>query len=175
MLVALLALVGCGGGDDGTVAWRDLTLEVPEGWVVFDEAETRLSLANAPLGPEVSEDDRPTGDVVAMFFTHQPGVTPAAWREQIEASGAELEVDEATEVDGVPATRLQFLTPGLPGAAETRELVVVVPSREVELLAQPVPLPDSTDAPEVFDRAVERFDEVLGSVRWGAPVDVRSG
>lgn len=175
LLVALLVLTGCGGGDEGTVAWRDLTLELPEGWTVFEEEDTRLSIANAPLGQDVSEEERPTGDVVAMFFTHREGTTPTAWREHIAGSGAELEVDEATEVDGVPATRLQFLTPALPGAAETRELVVVVPSREVELLAQPVPLPDSTDAAEVFDRQLATFDAVLDSVRWGAPVEAPSG
>jgi hypothetical protein len=168
VLVALLA--ACRGGDDGRLAWRDLTLVVPEGWTVFEEADTRLSLANQPLGAEVGEDERPSGDVVAMFFTHRPGASPGAWRDQIEASGAVLEVDRAIEVDGVPATRLQFRTPGADGAADIRELVVVVPAREVELLAQPVPLPGSTDAPEVFDRFVDTFEEVVASVRWGAPL-----
>lgn len=164
-------LAACGASGDSTLEWRDLRLSVPAGWVVFEEETTRLSLANQPIGAEVSEQDRPTGDLVAMFFTHRPGTTPAAWRAQIESAGAELEVDEPIEVDGVPATRLQFLTPASEGSAETRELVVVIPAREVELLAQPVPLPGSTDAPEVFDRASTTFDAVIGSVRWGAPMD----
>lgn len=172
LLVLVLVLAGCGrGGADGTVAWRDLTLELPDGWTVFEEGQTLLSIANVPLGAEVSEEERPSGDVVAMFLTHRRGVTPGEWRRQIEDSGATLEVDEAIEVGGVPATRLQFLTPASEGAAETRELVVVVPAREVEVLAQPVPLPGSTGAPEVFDRASEAFDGVLASVRWGAPVE----
>lgn len=172
-LVAAL-LVAC-GGDGGDLRWRDLTLEVPGGWVVFEEEATRLSLANQPLGADVAEEDRPEGDVVAVFLTHRPGVTPGAWRQQIADAGATLEVDEATEVGGVPATRLQFRTPAADGLAETRELVVVVPAREVELLAQPVPLPGDTDAPEVFDRARPTFDELLGSFRWGAPVDGPAG
>jgi hypothetical protein len=173
LLLALVLLVAaaCGGGSDGELAWRDLTITVPEGWTVFEEGATLLSLANQPLGAAVSEDERPTGDVVAMFFTAVPGTTPGAWRSHLEDIGARVEVDEATEVGGVPATRLQFLTPASEGAAETRELVVVIPARGVELLAQPVPLPGDTDAPAVFDRALGTFDEVLDSARWGAPVD----
>ncbi len=169
MLAALASLVVACGGDDGSVAWRDLTLAVPDGWVVFEEADSRLSLANQPLGADVAEEDRPEGDVVAVFLTHRPGVTPGEWRSYIEEAGATLEVDEAIEVGGVPATRLQFLTPGGDGSATTRELVVVVPAREVELLAQPVPLPGDTQAPETFDRARPTFDELLASIRWGAP------
>lgn len=169
LVLALFLLAGC--GEDGTTAWRDLTLTVPDGWVVFEEEPTRLSIANVPLGGDVAEEDRPTGDVVAMWFTHDSGITPGEWRDHIAEVGATLEVDEAIEVGGVPATRLQFLSPALHGAAETRELVVVVPSREVAVLAQPVPLPDSTDAPQVFDRALATFDTVLESARWGAPVE----
>jgi hypothetical protein len=169
LAVLLTLLAGCGGGDD-RLEWRDLTMSVPEGWVVFEEEETRLSLANEPLGAQISEEERPTGEVVAVFLTHRTGAAPGPWRDQIEASGAALEVDEAIEVDGVPATRLQFLTPGAAGTAETRELVVVVPSREVELLAQPVPRPGSTDGPATFDRSLGTFEALLDSIRWGAPV-----
>jgi hypothetical protein len=170
-VLLLATLLAACGGDDGQLRWRDLSLTVPDGWVVFEEEPTRLSLANQPLGPDVDEADRPAGDVVAVFLTHRPGTTPAAWRDQIAASGATLEVDEAIEVGGAPATRLQFLTPAGDGSAETRELVVVVPAREVELLAQPVPLPGDPDAPAAFDRARPTFDELLASFSWGAPVD----
>lgn len=166
-----MLLVACGGGDEDRIAWRDLTLETPEGWTVFDEAETRLAFANQPLGAEIAEDERPSGDVVAMFLTHRPGVAPGEWREQVETSGAVLEVDAAVDIDGVPATRLQFRTPAGEGTVAIRELVVVVPSREVELFAQPVPLPGTTDAPETFDRHVAAFDAVIDSIRWGAPAE----
>lgn len=169
LVTLVLLLVACGG--DGQHRWRDLSLAVPDGWVVFEDEPTRLSLANQPLGADVPEDERPTGDVVAMFFTHRPGTAPGAWREHITASGGTLELDQAIEVGGLPATRLQFVTPAGGGSAETRELVVVVPSRDVELIAQPVPLPGSADAPEVFERAVDTFDAVIDSVRWGAPLD----
>ncbi|MEX1178092.1 MAG: hypothetical protein WEB09_06495 [Nitriliruptor sp.] len=164
-------MVACGGGDSSRVAWRDLELTVPDGWTVFEEEDTRLSLANQPLGAEIDEDDLPEGEVVAMFFTHRPGVTPGEWRDHIEETGATLEVDEATEVGGVPATRLQFLTPSRDVAATNRELVVVVPARGVELLAQPVPLPGDDDAPGTFDRTVATFDEVIDSISWGVPIE----
>jgi hypothetical protein len=170
VLVVAVLLGACGRGD-AELRWRDLRLTVPDGWVVFEEEASRLSLANQPLGADVEEEQRPTGDLVAVFLTHRPGTTPGAWRDQIAASGATLEVDEATEVGGVPATRLQFLTPAGDGSAETRELVVVVPAREVELLAQPVPLPGDLEAPAVFDRALPTFEELLSSFSWGAPVD----
>ncbi|MEX1162036.1 MAG: hypothetical protein WEB03_00495 [Nitriliruptor sp.] len=171
LLVVIASLLAACGGDDGMVAWRDLELTVPDGWVVFEEEDSRLSLANQAIGADVAEADRPDGDVVAVFLTHRPGVTPGEWRSYIEEVGATLEVDQPIEVGGVPATRLQFLTPGGDGSATTRELVVVVPAREVELLAQPVPLPDDEQAPATFDRALPTFDELLDSVTWGAPLD----
>ncbi len=170
-LLAVVVLAGCARGGDGEVAWRDLSLALPDGWVVFEDAPTRFSLASEPLGAALEEGERPSGEAAAMWFTHRPGTTPAAWREQIAASGATLEVDEAVEVGGVPATRLQFLTPAADGTPATRELVVLVPAREVELIAQPVVGPGGDRAPTVFDRHVATFDAVLASVRWGVPYD----
>lgn len=177
VLVALL--VGC-GGDDGAIAWRDAQMQLPEGWVVFEEEDSRLSLANVPLGQLVEDTDgqpeQPDGDVVAMFFTHQPGVGPGEWRDYAEDREVEVEVDRAVEVGGVPGTRFQFLDPsGGSGETATRELVVVVPSREVVLLAQPVPGLGDDDVTGVFDRAVDTFDEVIDSIGWGAPVDRPGG
>lgn len=173
-LTALLAvlLAACGGDSGGAIAWRDAELAVPEGWTVFEEQESRLSLANVPLGAGLAEEDRPEGDVVAMFFTHQPDAAPGAWREYAEGRDVDVEVDEAIEVGGVPATRFQFLDrAGGSGDTVTRELVVVVPSREVVLLAQPVPTLGDEDVSGVYDRAVDTFDQVLDSVIWGAPVE----
>lgn len=170
LVLAAVAVVASGcGGDDGVLAWRDARLQVPEGWVVFDEEDTRLSLANVPLGPEVEE--MPEGDVVAVFLTHEVGAGPNAWREYAEASDIEVERDEAIEVGGVPATRLQLLDPeGGSGDTLTREMVVVVPSREVVLLAQPLPSLGDEDITEVYDRAEATFEALLDSIRWGAPV-----
>lgn len=170
LLVALAASACVGGGSD-TLAWRDARLELPDGWSVFEDETSRLSISNVPLGADVAEEDRPEGDIVAMFFTHEPGARPADWRDHIAASGATLEVDETTEVGGVPATRLQFLTPASGGIGPTRELVVLVPAREIVILAQPVPLPGDADAPQVFERGAPDFEAVLGSITWGAPYE----
>jgi hypothetical protein len=174
LLAALLSvglLLGACGGDDGTVTWRGLTIDVPDGWTVFEDEDTRLSLGNQPLGQDVSEEDRPEGDVVAMFFRHDQRVRPDAWREHIEElDESALESDDAIELDGeVPATRMIYshVTNGLP----MREMVVLVPSRGIEILAQPVPDPGDTDGPEVFMEHIETFMEVLDSARFGAPVD----
>jgi hypothetical protein len=170
LLVLTLLLAAC-GGDDGSVRWRDLTIDVPEGWTVFEEEDTRLSLGNQPLGQDVAEEDRPEGEVVAMFFRHDPGIRPDYWRVHIEGlDESALESDEAIELDGeVPATRMVYshVTNGLP----MREMVVLVPSRGLEILAQPVPSPGDSDAPDVFLEHIDTFIEVLDSARFGAPVD----
>lgn len=171
LLAASVLLIGC-GSDDGAVAWRDARLQTPDGWVVFDQEETRLSLANVPLGPLLEEQGvQPEGDVVAMFFTHEPGVTPTDWRDFATANDVVIERDEATEVGGVPATRFHLRDPeGGSGQTLTREMVVVIPSREVVLLAQPVPALGDDDVTDVFDRHLAAFEQVLDSLRWGAPV-----
>jgi hypothetical protein len=137
--LVLLALLLAACGDDGTVQWRDATLEVPEGWTVFEEEETRLSMANVPLGQDAERpEDRPDGDVVGMFFTHEPGTTPGKWRDFIEGrEDATIETDQAIEIDGVPATQLIYQHRS--GEEITREMAVVVPAREIEIFVQPVP------------------------------------
>ena len=169
--LALLVLLLAACGDDGTVQWRDATLEVPEGWTVFEEEETRLSMANVPLGQDagLGPDDRPDGDVVGMFFTHEPGTTPGKWRDFIEGrDDATIESDQAIEIDGVPAT--QILYTHRSGDEITREMAVVVPAREIEIFVQPVPEPGDPDGPEMFMRHFETFLEVIDSIEWGAPV-----
>jgi len=47
---------------------------------------------------------------------------------------------------------------------------VVIPSRAIVLLAQPVPAPGDEDAPEVFLEYLEDFLGVLESAEFGAPV-----
>jgi len=171
VLLIALFLVACGGGQPSEVTWRNITFQVPEGWYVFEEADTRLSLANADIGPEAirSADDIPDQDVVAIFFTFEPSTVPADWRAYAQAQEAAVEIDESIQLgDGVPATRIQFdyVTGGIP----LREMVVVIPSRGVVALAQPVPGPGQQDGPEVFLEYRAVFDEILESARFGPPL-----
>jgi hypothetical protein len=173
LLAVLLLAAACGGGD-GSVSWRDVSVEVPEDWTVFEEEDSRLSMSNVPMGTDVEAEgpeDLPEGDVLAMFFRHEPGIRPGDWRDYIEGlEEATIESDDALELDGeVPATRLVFSH--VTGGTPTREMVVLVPSRDIEVLAQPVPGPGDTDAPDVFLRHVATFNEVVESMSFGAPVD----
>lgn len=166
-LLVVVVLAGC--GDDGEVRWRDLRLTLPEGWVVFEERDDVLSIANAPLGELADPDDPPEGDVLAMSFTHAPAASPTTWRTYIEdLDGAELEVDQDLEVGGVPGRQLIYTSSGV---TDTREMVVVVPGRQVEVLAQPVPAAGDDGAREAFDAARPTFESLLAEVDWGAPVD----
>lgn len=174
LAAAALLLAACGGGGNqpDAVMWRNIDLDVPDGWYVFEEAADRLSMSNQDIGlgdePGVPR-EQPDGETVAMFFTYEPDTLPADWRDFVEAQDATLESDEGIVLDGeVPATKLVFsyVTDGTP----TREMVVVIPSRSVVLLAQPVPLAGDTDAPEVFLDYIEVFLEVLESAEFGAPV-----
>ena len=168
LLVALaLLLVAC-GGDPSSVTWRNVTFEVPEGWHVFEETDTRLSLLNQPFSPEVirSPDDVPGEDVVAIFFTDEPATVPDDWRRYTEQQDATLEEDEAIILgDGVPAPRFVFdyATGGIP----LREMVVVIPSRHIVALAQPVPRLGQQDGPEVFLEHRGSFEEILKSAEFG--------
>lgn len=172
LVVVLATLLAACGGDDRQVTWRDLSLELPDGWSVFEHEDTRLSIANVPLGDLLEGDEQPEGDVVAMFFTYEGAPQPGDWRRYVQDRDAELELDEAIEIAGVPATRLQILdATGGAGQTLTRELVVVVPARGVVLLAQPVPALGDADVTAVYDRAVATFDEIIQSIAWGVPLD----
>lgn len=172
VVMTSLVLAACGGGSgDGEVRWRDLTWQVPQGWTVFEDEETRFAVANVPLGAERDDDEpRPDGEVFAVFATHRPGVGPADWRDYVAATdGIDLLEETSTEVGGVPATRFELDDTR---SGHTRETVVVVPAREIEILAQPVPL-DAADADltAVYDTFADELDAMLGSARFGAPVD----
>ena len=170
VLASMLVLAGC-GGDPSSVTWRNITFDVPDGWYVFEETETRLSLSNADIGPEAirSADDVPEEDVVAIFFTYERGATPDDWRRYTEQQEATLEVDEAIQLgDGVPATRLVF--DYVTGDIPLREMVVVIPSRRVVALAQPVPRLGQQEGPEVFLDYRDTFDEILESATFGPPI-----
>jgi hypothetical protein len=170
-LLAILLLASCGGGQPSSVTWRNITLPVPDGWYVFEQEETRLSLSNADLGvgePGVAR-EQPEGDVVAMHFTYEPRTQPADVRDHLERQDATIETDRQILLgeDEVPATQIVYAYET--GGTPTREMIVVIASRAVVLLAIPVPLPGETDAPEVFLRHLETFLDVLETAEFGQP------
>lgn len=167
LLLALLlgCVVAACGGDPSAVAWRDLTMTLPDGWEQYDQSETLLYVADGETG-----DVGDPGDLtVAAQFTYEPQTTADDWRDFVVDEDATLEQDEAVEIGGVPATRLvySFVTNGVP----TREMVVVVPSRGVVGLLQPVPVQGQQDGPDVFLANVDDFDAIIDSIRFGAPAD----
>ena len=172
VLAVGLAACGDGGNQPSSVTWRNVTFQLPDGWYLFEEEDTRLSISNQDIGPPPGGEqqrDRPDGDVVAMFFTYEPDTVPEDWRRFVEQQDATLESDVQIVLDReIPATRLVFsnVTNGIP----TREMVVVIPSRGIVLLAQPVPAPTDTDAPQIFLDYIETFLEVVETAEFGAPV-----
>lgn len=171
MAVVALVLTACGQPD--SVTWRNVTVDVPDGWYVIEREDTRLSLANADIGPTEPDEparQQPEGPVVAMWFTYEPNTLPDDWRRYVEQQDATLESDDQIHLGGdeVPATRLVFsyTTNEIP----TREMVVVIPSRAIVVLAQPVPRPGDNDAPDVFLDHIATFLEVLETAEFGAPV-----
>lgn len=166
--VALLA--GC-GSDEGPVVWRNITVDLPEGWVVFERTDTTLSIANVLLGPQDGGDARnaPAGDVVAMFFSYEPDTLPRDWLTFLAANDAVIETEQQRMLTGdIPATQLVYrLTDEV---TDTREMVVLIPSRNVVILAQPVPLAGDPSGPDVFLRYIDTFLTVIDTLTFGAPV-----
>jgi hypothetical protein len=176
LLVLMATLAACGGGDDqpDAVSWRNVALDLPDDWYLVEETDDRLSIASEPLqvggDGDGEEGTPPDGDVVGMFFTYEPGTGPDDWRRFVDQQDATLETDDRLELDGeVPATRLvySYTTGGVP----TREMVVVIPSRSIVVIAMPIPGPGDDDAPEVFLEHIETFLQVLETAEFGAPVE----
>lgn len=167
----LIAACGDGGNQPSSVQWRNVELELPTDWYVYEESEDLLSISNRDIGVPEDDDEpreRPEGDTVAMSFTYEPDTLPADWREFVEEQDATLESDESMVLQGdVPATRLVFSY--VSGDTPTREMVVIIPSRSIVVLAYPIPGPDD-DAPAVFLDYIEDFLGVLESAEFGAPL-----
>jgi len=165
-----MLLAGC-GSQDGPVVWRNITVDLPAGWVVFERTDTTLSIANVPLGPQEDGAPRaaPDGEVVAMFFSYEPDTLPRDWLEFLGANGAVIETEQQRILTGdVPATQLVYrLTDEI---TDTREMVVLIPSRNVVILAQPVPLVGDASGPDVFLRNIDTFLTVVDTLTFGAPV-----
>lgn len=166
-VVLAVGLVACGGGGR-QVDWRGLELTLPEGWSTFEQSSTLLSVANAPLGEEAGD---PGDRTVAVQFTHRPDATVEQHREFVARQGGEIEVDESTTIGGRPARRLVYTLTFDATGTPTREMVVLIPARGLEILLQPVPTTDQTDAPEVFTDYRDEFDRLLASIEFGAPID----
>lgn len=177
LLVLLTAvLVACTGsaGGAGPMAWRDLDLVVPDGWQVLDQRGDLLLLANRDLRADDIEatpslvEDPQANDAVAVQFTTDPS-NPDAWRDLVEAEGGEVESDQSIQLDGIPATAITFNW--VSNDVPTREQVVIVPSRELVILLQPVPVQGQQTGPEVYLRHTDEFQAILDSLDFGAPED----
>lgn len=180
LLLLALLLAGCafggGGGRTGLVEWRGLELTLPDGWTSEEQRADLLTASTGRLGEELASpevrlrDVEPdSNDVVALQATHEPGAGADDWRALVVSEGGTVESEQATQVGGLPATQLVFAwaSNGVP----TRERVVLVPSRELVLLFQPVPVQGQTTGPQVYLDHTEEFDAILASIRFGAPVD----
>lgn len=161
--LALLILLGC-GASPSAVEWRNVTLPVPDGWVVVEATDARLRLASASAEQEV-----PPEGLVVLTIAFDPRALPDDVRAQATARGATLESDSAIVVgDEVPARRFVLLDRAVIPA--TRELVVLVPSRG--LVATGVVVPGSAVA-DPAARLLEDLDvllAVLVEAVYGPPV-----
>ncbi|MBW3659158.1 MAG: DUF1795 domain-containing protein [Actinobacteria bacterium] len=168
LLLVLLA-VACGSSGGRERTWRDLQLTLPEGWIVFEEEPTRLSVADDELGEEGARGPAEA----AAFFTHEPRSSPDDWRQLIEDLDGTLERDERISVGGAPATKLVFRheSNGVP----LREMVVIIPSRDIVILMQPVVVRGQADGPDLFETHLDAFEDLLSSLRFGAPASALRG
>ena len=165
-LVLLLTACSSEVAPGGVVEWRELTVDLPADWVETNRTDTSLSVGDGPGSVEPGE----RGELFVLTqFTIEPGTTADDWRAFVEQQDATLERDTTTTVDSLPATLIQysFTTNDIP----TRERIVIVPSRDLVLLQQPVPMQGETAGPEWFDEHVDEFDALLEGIRFGAPAD----
>ncbi len=171
LVVAAFILAACGTDrQPDSLVWRNIHVDLPDEWYVFEEADDRLSISNVDLAAYAQEQAVPDrDDVVAMFFTYEPSTLPADWRALLDRLDADIEVDDRLELNGeVPATRMIFRydSAGVP----TREMVVLIPSRAVVVLAQPVPRPGQLGAPELFLDHIDTFMDVIEQAELGRPL-----
>lgn len=164
---AITLSAGCSSGGTapgGTLEWRELTIDLPADWVELGRTETSLSLGDGPGSTEPGV----RGDLfVSAQLTIEPATTADDWRRFVDEQSATLERDADATVGSLPATLVQysFTTNGIP----TRERVVVVPSRDLVILQQPVPMQGETEGPQWFDDHLDEFDALLEGIVFGAP------
>jgi hypothetical protein len=144
------------------VRWEDVTLALPDGWVVHEHEPGRFAVTDAPLG---TPDDPGPGEA-GVFLVRDRSDTPDKWRALIERQGWTLEEDRSVTVGGAPATRLTFEQTD--ARVATRETVVLVPSRELTILLQPIPYGQDQDGPDIYTRHLEEFERILDGLAFGA-------
>lgn len=161
-LLALLVLAACGGSPT-TVAWRNIVLPVPEGWVVVEVDDARVRLASAS-----AEDGVPADGLVVLTISFDPRTLPDDVRAAAGARGATIESDAPIVVgDEVPATRFVLLEPS--DGPPTREVIVLVPSRGLVAVGAVVP---GVAVPDPAARLLDDLDallSVLEDATYGPP------
>lgn len=177
----MLLLVACGAGQGlvgqtGDVRWRDLSMTLPPGWVVTQDTRTAFTANDKPL-PDDPEAYAPGGDgdvadlpEAGAYVTVDPRTTIDDWRELVARQDGTIHTDSRIMLGDVPADLLEFsqASNGVP----TRERVVVIPSRDLVVLLQPIPAKAFGDGvgPGLFDEHEPAFTELVASFRLGAPV-----
>ncbi|MEY3019088.1 MAG: hypothetical protein RLZZ272_72 [Actinomycetota bacterium] len=164
LAVLVLVLVAACGGSPSSLAWRNIVLPVPDGWVVVEESDERVRLASAS-----AEDGVPVDGLVVLSLTFEPRTLPDDVRAAAIARGATIESDGPIVVgDEVPATRIVVLEPT--AGAPTREMIVLVPSRGLVAVGGVVA------GASVADPAARLLDDldvllsVLEDASYGPPV-----
>jgi len=161
--VLVVLLVSC--GDSSQVSWRDLSLTMPDGWRVAENRDTVLTITNGEVAP--SPGVAGSDDVLVQFQVVN-SASPDSSRQLVRDDGGVIEEDEPIELGGAKGTRLTWVwtTNGIP----TREMILIVPSRSLEILFQPVALAGTENAPEVFAAHRDEFEAIITSLSFGAPV-----
>lgn len=163
-ILGVVVLAACSNA--AAVGWRDLALTLPDGWGIVEDRATVLTLTDAPVGPTPGD---PGAQQVLAQFQVVEGTAPGPWRDLVIGAGGVLEEDRPVELDGAAGTRLTWLwtTNGI----RTREMILVIPSRRLEILFQPIALAGQADAAEVFVRHRDEFEAIIASLSFGAPVE----
>ncbi len=163
-------LCACGGpATTGTIEWRDLDVTLPDGWVVIEELGTVLYVGNGTGG----DDEGDPGDLtVGIQFMVEDTPSIDDWRDLVAQRDGEIEQDATIEIDGLPASVLQYTLPAQGQAVpQTRERVLTVPSRHLVLLAQAVPVRGQQDGADLFLDNLDDIESILDSIDFGAPLE----
>lgn len=169
-LLCALMLAACGGpATTGAIDWRDLDMTLPDGWVVIEDLGTALYVGNGEGGEQVGD----PGDLtVGLHFSVEDTPSIDDWRGLVSDQDGEVEIDTTTEVDGLPASVLQFTLPGSGDALPaTRERVLTIPSRDIVILAQAIPVRGEVDGGQLFLDDLDEIEQVLDSIDFGAPFE----